>query len=116
MTEVALAYDGYVTIDDVRTDAAFVEVQAAGTPTSDVFAQRYEIDDGALSEIGNAKHVAIEQPSLFREPGAPPPAPAQRPAPQLVSQPAPRPRHGGLAPEPAPPRAKRGVFGRRRGR
>ena len=34
ITQVALAYDGYVTVDDVRTDAVLIDVQAAGTPTS----------------------------------------------------------------------------------
>ncbi|MEY2515687.1 MAG: hypothetical protein QOJ89_3045 [bacterium] len=111
ITQVALAYDGYVTVDDVRTDAVLVDVQATGTSTSDVFAQRYEIVDGMLAEIGNAKHIAIEQPSLFREPGTPPPPPTHTLAPKLVPD-----RRGGLAPEPGPPPAKRGVFGRLRGR
>lgn len=116
ISQVALAYDGYVTIDDVRSDAVMIEVQAAGTPTSDVFAQRYEIAGGSLSEIGNAKHVAIEQPSLFREPGTAPPASTHRLAPELVPEPPARPRTGGLAPEPAPLRAKRSALGRLRRR
>ena len=117
ITQVALAYDGYVTVDGVRTDAVLVDVQAAGTPTSDIFAQRYEIVGGSLSEIGNAKHIAIEQPSLFRAPGTEPSPPTHTPAPELVAERAPRAGHGGLAPEPtAPPRAKRGAFARLRGR
>ena len=121
ITQVALAYDGYVTVDDVRTDAVLVDVQAAGTPTSDVFAQRYEIVDGTLSEIGNVKHIAIEEPSLFGEAGTAPPSPMHALAPEHVPEPAardqaPGARRGGLAPEPAPPPTKRSVFGRLRGR
>lgn len=116
VTQVALAYDGYVTVDDVRTDAVMIEVQAAGTPMSDIFAQRYVIADGSLSEIGNAKHIAIEQPSLFRAPQPAPPAPTQRRAPELVPEPPAGPGTGGLATEPAPPRAKRSAFGRLRRR
>jgi hypothetical protein len=120
ITQVALAYDGYITVDDVRTDAVLVDVQAAGTPTSDVFAQRYEVVDGTLSEIGNAKHVAIEQPSLFGEAGTAPPSPMYALAPELVPAPAvrdqaPRSQGGGLTPEPEPP-TKRSVFGRLRKR
>lgn len=110
-TQVVLAVDGYVTIDDVRTDAVLVEVQAAGTPTSDVFAQRYEIRDGELTEIGNAKHIAIEQPSLF---GTPATVTAGEP-PVAIAAATRRPTSGGLAPEPAQT-PKRSVFGRLRGR
>lgn len=121
ITQVALAYDGYATVDDVRTDAVLVDVQAAGTPTSDIFAQRYEIVDGTLSEIGNAKHIAIEQPSLFGEAGTAPPSPMYALAPELVPEPAAgdqalRSQRGGLAPESAPPPTKRSVFGRLRKR
>jgi hypothetical protein len=38
---VALAYDGYVTIEDQRTDAILVEAQDAGRRNCLVFAQRY---------------------------------------------------------------------------
>jgi hypothetical protein len=76
-TQVALAYDGYVTIGGVRTDAVFAAVQATGTPTSDLFAQRYDTGGGTLVEIGNAKHVAIEQPSLFATPATMATAPAR---------------------------------------
>lgn len=117
ITQVALAYDGYVTVDDTRTDAVLVDVQATGTSTSDIFAQRYEIVHGTLAEIGNAKHIAIEQPSLFREPGTPPPPPTHTLVPEpTASERRPSARGGGLAPEPGPSPAKRSVFGRLRGR
>ena len=112
-TQVALALDGYVTVDAVRTDAVLVEVQSNGAPTCDVFAQCYEWRDGELCEIGNVKHIAIAQPPLF---GAAPAAPRSY-ADGLASSSPPAPTHkGGLAPEPTAPNAKRSPFARLRGR
>jgi len=71
-TCVAIVYDGYLTLDGVRRDAIFVQAQAAGATTSDLFAQQYESRDGTVVEIGNAKHVAINGPSLL-SPSAPAP-------------------------------------------
>jgi hypothetical protein len=38
---VALAFDGYLTVDDERSDAVFVEAHEQGAASSVVFAQRY---------------------------------------------------------------------------
>jgi nucleotide-binding universal stress UspA family protein len=53
---VALAFDGYLTIDGERSDAILVEAQERGTDASVVFAQRYR-PGGRLrkfSTVGNA--------------------------------------------------------------
>jgi len=53
---VAVAYDGYLTVEGERSDAVFVEAQERGTEASVVFAQRYR-PGGRLrrfSTIGNA--------------------------------------------------------------
>jgi hypothetical protein len=84
-TRIALTYDGYLTVDGVRRDAIFVQVQAAGTTTSDLFAQQYEHRDGTVVEVGNAKHVAIAEPPLLAGSAAQastaPPAGTATPAP-----------------------------------
>lgn len=65
VTAVALVYDGYVTMDDERWDAILATVQAADSATSEIFAQRYRLVDGKLTEVGNPKHIAIDQPPLM---------------------------------------------------
>lgn len=65
VTAVALVYDGYLTVDDERCDAIMATVQAAGADAADIFAQRYRTVDGELTEVGNAKHIAMDQPSLL---------------------------------------------------
>jgi nucleotide-binding universal stress UspA family protein len=53
---VAIAYDGYVTVEGERTDAILVEAQERGQPASVIMAQRYR-PGGRLrrfSTIGNA--------------------------------------------------------------
>ena len=62
---VALAYDGYLTIDGDRRDAIFVAVQAVGTGSSDLYAQPYEFRADGAVELGNVKHIAVEEPSLL---------------------------------------------------
>lgn len=69
-TAVALAYDGYLTVDGVRRDALFVAVQAAGTSRSDLYAQQYEIRGPSIAAIGNPKHVAVDEPPLLPGPAA----------------------------------------------
>jgi hypothetical protein len=64
-TLIALAYDGYLTLDDTRRDAIFVQVQSAGTATSELYAQQYEIVRGQITEVGNVKHVASQEPPLL---------------------------------------------------
>lgn len=65
VTAAALVHDGYLSIGEQRYDAVLVEAQAAGTLTADVFAQCYRFEGGELQEIGNPKHVAIDQPPLL---------------------------------------------------
>lgn len=53
---VAVAYDGYLTVEGERSDAVFVEAQERGAELSVIFAQRYR-PGGRLrrfSTIGNA--------------------------------------------------------------
>ena len=53
---VAVAWDGYLTLEGERSDAVFVEAQERGTPASLVFAQRYR-PGGRLRKfaiVGNA--------------------------------------------------------------
>lgn len=53
---VAVAYDGYLTVQGERSDAVFVEAQERGTDATAIFAQRYR-PGGRLrkfSTIGNA--------------------------------------------------------------
>jgi hypothetical protein len=56
---VAIAYDGYLTIDDERTDAIFVEAQERGQSGSVSFAQRYRPAGRfkKFATIGNAAFV-----------------------------------------------------------
>jgi hypothetical protein len=91
-TMVAMAYDGYLTCDGERADAVFDAVQRTGTTTSDLSAQRYAEHDRTIDEIGNVKHVSIDEPPLL--PAGVAPAPPAAPA---ASE-------------------KRGVLGRLRGR
>lgn len=62
---VALVYDGYVTTEGSRVDAVLVSVQAVGTATSEVCAQRYRIDDGQPQELGNVQVIARDEPPLL---------------------------------------------------
>jgi len=50
---VALAWDGYLTVDGERTEAVFVESYEVGLTRSVLVAQRYERVDGALSALGD---------------------------------------------------------------
>ena len=53
---VAVAWDGYLTVDGERSDAVFVEAQERATPSSLVFAQRYRPGGRVrrLDIVGNA--------------------------------------------------------------
>ena len=95
---IALAYDGYLTLDGERRDAIFVQAQAADTPTSDLFAQQYEHRAGTVVEVGNAKHVDVNLPPLL--------APA-------LDQAHTRPPAGTAAPAPARKRSPLARFRRR---
>jgi hypothetical protein len=90
-TPIALAYDGYLTVEGIRRDAIFVQVQAPGTTTSDLFAQQYEHRDGTAVEVGNAKHVAEAEPPLLAgsvaDAATPAPAGTATPAPVSPTRP-----------------------------
>jgi hypothetical protein len=63
---VAVAYDGYLTVEGARSDAVFVEAQERGTASSVLFAQRYR-PGGRLrgfATVGNAA-FAGEGDGLF---------------------------------------------------
>ncbi|MBS4753216.1 hypothetical protein KG112_10420 [Nocardioides sp. zg-ZUI104] len=65
----ALAYDGYLTREGVRTDAVYVEVHRRGRPTAGCLAQRYA--PGAPPElIGNATDCG-DLPPLLGKAGPP---------------------------------------------
>ncbi|MEO3867242.1 hypothetical protein ABGB18_00270 [Nonomuraea sp. B12E4] len=49
---VTLAWDGYLTIDDERAEAAFVEAYELGRPAGVLIAQRYERQGDALTRVG----------------------------------------------------------------
>jgi hypothetical protein len=50
----ALAYDGYLTTDGERTDAAFVEAGERGQPEAFLIAQRYRVKkrSGKVERVG----------------------------------------------------------------
>ena len=55
----ALAYDGYLTTDGQRLDAAFVEAGERGQPEAVVFAQRYRVKkrSGKVERVGRPELV-----------------------------------------------------------
>jgi hypothetical protein len=59
----ALAYDGIVTLEGVRTDAIFVEAGKRGIYHRVIFAQRYQAgpDGRALRPIGNAAYLGKDE-------------------------------------------------------
>lgn len=50
---VAVVWDGYLTLDDTRTEAVFVEGYELGRPVGVLMAQRYERFNDELRPIGN---------------------------------------------------------------
>lgn len=63
----AVAWDGYLTAEDRRMDAVFVEASERGEPESVVLAQRYVpagTTGSATATYGNPRLVA-RRPSLF---------------------------------------------------
>jgi len=63
---VAVAYDGYLTVEGERSDAVFVEAQERGAGSSVLFAQRYR-PGGRLRKfaaVGNAAYAG-EGKGLF---------------------------------------------------
>lgn len=66
LERVAIAYDGYLTVEGERSDAIFVEGQERGRPASVVFAQRYRPGGRfrKLATVGNPAFTG-EGASLF---------------------------------------------------
>ena len=63
---VALAYDGYLTVDGDRSDAVLVEAQELGQGVALRFAQRYRPGGRlrTLKTIGNAAYLGSAEPLL----------------------------------------------------
>lgn len=66
----ALAYDGYLTRDGVRSDAVFVEAQQRGMVASASIAQRYRPSGGAPELLGNPADAGDVAP-LLSDSGSP---------------------------------------------
>jgi hypothetical protein len=49
-----LAFDGFVTIEGVRSDAVVVQAQRRGSPHSSTYVQRYKREGSKIVEVGNA--------------------------------------------------------------
>ena len=49
-----LAFDGFVTIEGVRSDAVVVQAQRRGSPQSSTYFQRYKREGSGIVEVGNA--------------------------------------------------------------
>lgn len=58
-TIVAVAWDGYLTVDGRRTDAVFVEASETGRDSSAIFAQRY-----ASAGLFRKRTKAVGNPAL----------------------------------------------------
>ena len=50
----ALAFDGFVTIEGVRSDAVVVQAQRRGSRHSSTYFQRYKREGSRIVEVGNA--------------------------------------------------------------
>lgn len=61
---VAVIWDGYLTLDDDRTEAVFVEGYELGRPVGVLMAQRYERTTGELTRIGNPVLLSHEPEPL----------------------------------------------------
>lgn len=64
---VAVIWDGYVTLDDVRTEAVFVEAYELGRRSGVLMAQRYERFSGEISRLGNPVLLSDEPEPLVPE-------------------------------------------------
>ena len=61
-TAVALAWDGYLTMDGDRSEAVFVEAHEVGMPKSVLLGQRYARSDGTVQPVGNRIFQAETEP------------------------------------------------------
>jgi hypothetical protein len=50
----ALAFDGFVTMEGVRSDAVVVQAQRRGSRNSSIYFQRYRREGSRIVEVGNA--------------------------------------------------------------
>jgi hypothetical protein len=62
----AVAFDGYLTTDGERLDAAFVEAGERGQPEAVVFAQRYRVKkrSGKVERVGRPELVQVVEQLL----------------------------------------------------
>jgi hypothetical protein len=62
----AFAYDGYLTLDDAKTDAIFIETGERSAAEVQVYAQRYlpAMDDRAVEKIGTFGRLTKMAPRL----------------------------------------------------
>jgi hypothetical protein len=63
---VAIAYDGYLTVEGERSDAVFVEAQERGRPLGVVLAQRYR-PGGRLRKFATIGNPALVEESALIE-------------------------------------------------
>jgi hypothetical protein len=61
---VAILWDGYLTLDDTRTEAVFVEAYELGRPVGVLMAQRYERWANELNRLGNPVLLSHEPDPL----------------------------------------------------
>lgn len=71
-----LWWDGFLTINDRRTDAVCCEAGVRGEESAFVFALRYVVDDGKLVKLGRSRLLgpvdsAFEAPVIFPPPWKP---------------------------------------------
>ena len=59
---VALAFDGFITVQGIRSEAVIVQAQRRGTSRSANYAQRYQRDGGSIAAVGNAAHLGDGEP------------------------------------------------------
>lgn len=57
---VSLTWDGYLTLEDYRTEAVYVEAYQLGQPAGVLLAQRYDRSNGEIGLLGNP--VLLDDP------------------------------------------------------
>jgi hypothetical protein len=90
-----LWWDGYLTIDDRRTDAIFCEAGVRGEGCAFLFVQRYVVEDGEMVKLGRPRVLGHREPAFQ--------------APVVIEPPwkVPTRQHRKIKTEPAPSRPKR---------
>jgi hypothetical protein len=59
---VALAFDGFITVEGTRWDAVIVQAQRRGNPRCATFAQRYKRDGSRIEAVGNPASLGDGEP------------------------------------------------------